>query len=207
MIPPDITAPQLAWHVLAGGNLAPVAQGCCRICGGRLVGKAQLFAPSQNWMGEHQCACKDSDRICGGCAWVLRNRGVLSLTMRRARLISPTVGCKDYGDDMIPELITDMRRGFPPPYLFFLRERRSPYKNHLLFEAAVSWGNPGYVTFVTADDNFSVPLDLTELAAAIEILAGSHKAGRRLRLPQADPFWRTAELLASLEGRRRSGGT
>lgn len=204
MIPYGVTPSQLAWHVLAAGTLVPAAPGRCRICGGELFGEALPFQPSDNWMDEHQCMAKDSDLACAACWWALKNRNLLSLTIKRARLISPSSGLVDYTDDRIAELFAAMRRGFEPPYLFFVRENPQGYKRHVILEAAVSWGNPGYVTLLTADDNFTLPLDLARLADAAEELAVRRAAEPRLRAPLEDPFWRVASLLARIVERNNT---
>jgi len=196
MIPPGVTAPQLAWHVLASGSLTPAADGYCRICGGLLVGEAKAFKPSDNWMDEHQCACKYSDFICAGCAWALQNRNLLSLSIKRALVISPAAGYRNYTDAEIDTLLADMRKGFEPPYIFFLREKKNAYKKHVILEAAVSWGNPGYVTLLTNDDNFTIPLDFSRLADAVEELIELGPSGRERFMLLSDPFWRVASLLA-----------
>lgn len=199
MIPIEVTAPQLAWHVLASGDLTPAGEGYCRICGGLLVGGVKPFKPSENWMDEHQCACKYSDHICAACAWALQNRNLLALSIKRALLISPASGYRNYTDSDLDDLLADMRRGFEPPYLFFIREKRSAYKKHVILEAAVSWGNPGYVTLLTSDDNFTVPLDLSRLAAAVEELEELKPSGSELFILFSDPFWRVAIFLARIK--------
>lgn len=196
MIPHSVTAPQLAWYVAASGNLAPAEGGYCRICGGLLVGEARPFKPSGNWMDEHQCACKYSDLICAACAWALRNRNLLSLSIKRALVISPAAGYRNYTDAEIEILLSDMRKGFEPPYIFFVRARKNAYKKHAILEAAVSWGNPGYVTLLTGDDSFTIPLDFSRLARAAEELAELRPSGREQAVLFSDPFWRVAGLLA-----------
>ncbi|MGI9951982.1 hypothetical protein V3F56_06415 [Moorellaceae bacterium AZ2] len=196
MIPYDVTAPQLAWYVLASGDLTPTGEGYCRICGGLLVGEARPFRPSDNWMDEHQCACKYSDFICAGCSWALQNRNLLSLSIKRALLVSPAAGYRNYTDAEIEQLFADMRKGFEPPYLFFIREKSNAYKKHVILEAAVSWGNPGYVTLLTNDDNFTIPVDLRRLADAAEKLQGLELSGRGRFVLLSDPFWRIASVLA-----------
>ncbi|MGI9951400.1 hypothetical protein V3F56_03475 [Moorellaceae bacterium AZ2] len=196
MTPYTVTAPQLAWHVLAAGNLTSVQEGYCRVCGGPLVGEVKLFKPSSNWMDEHQCACKYSDFICEGCSWAIQNRSLLTLGIKRALVISPATGYRNYSDEEIDTLLLDMRKGFDPPYIFVIRGKKNPYKKHLILEAAVSWGNPGYVTLVTNDDNFTVPVELPKLADAVEQVIELEPSGREYRILFSDPFWRIASLLA-----------
>jgi hypothetical protein len=207
MIPLDVTAPQLAWHVLASGKLTAAREGRCRVCGGLLVGEARPFKPSDNWMDEHQCACKYSDFICAGCSWALQNRNLLSLSIKRALLISPATGYRNYTDAEISGLLADMRAGFAPPYLFFIREKRNAYKKHVILEATVSWGNPGYITLLTSDDNFTIPLDFSRLAEAAEQLASIELSGRQRFLLLRDPLWRVASLLARVQNNFKKGAS
>lgn len=66
-----LTGPQVFFHAVNGykKELSPVKDGTCRLCGGPLVGSAELFRKYNwvNWNNEHMAKDRSSSYICLPC--------------------------------------------------------------------------------------------------------------------------------------------
>jgi hypothetical protein len=205
-----VTPPQLAWHVVQGGSLEAAASGYCHFCGGRLVGTPGPVRKNNTWMEEHQVRARESRLACEACGWALSEPGrrLLSSSIKRARVISPSRGLADYTDRDIERLLEDMERGFTPPYLFFIREG-GMYRRHVILETAVSWSGRGWLTVVGNDDNFTFPADLAKLARTAREIAARREAAPKLFVERRNPFLRAADCLAQAlvrAGKTAKGG-
>lgn len=169
-IPYSVTAPQLAWHILAGGNLSPTREGRCRICGGDLVGSASIHNPSPAWVDEYRCKAKHSSVVCEACRWATSKlvfRKILSL-QKLALIISPNLKKVTIENKHTDEFFRNLEL-VEPPFLIAVKPVHGLYQKHLIFDMNVSWSKvQGYLTIMAAGDNFTLPIKFSRLKYCLD---------------------------------------
>lgn len=192
MIPVTTTATQLAWHSIAGGDLAPTADGECRICGGKLVGNVSRHEISPSWMDEFKTKARYSDHVCEACEWTRKNRNI-TMKLSMGLIISPEIGALYYNREQVDDYL-EMAANLKGPYIIIFNKANGPYKRHLLFETAVSWGQPPYITILTERDNYTVPLKIGRIRYALDYLTEKY-GGKRLEKRDAYDLIRNNDIL------------